>query len=53
MAWIFELSPFGDRVGDRMTQVGNDVLQVPLEHLRYFDDRLEPAAGVCRRLDVS
>ena len=33
------------RVGDGMAQVSDDVLKVPLQHLRHFDDGFEPAAA--------
>ena len=39
------VEPLGDGVGDRMAQVGEDVLQVAPDHFRHLDDGLELAAG--------
>ena len=39
------VEPFGHGVGDRVAQVGDDILKMPLQHLRHFLHRLEAATA--------
>ena len=41
----FTVEPFGDGVGNRVPQIGEDVFQMAFDHPGNFDDGLELAAG--------
>ena len=41
----FAVEPFGNGVGNRVAQIGEDVFQMALEHFGYLDNGFKLAAG--------
>ena len=41
----FRVQPFGDRVGDVVFQIGQQILQMPFEHAGHGDHRFKPTAA--------